>query len=925
MSQTGSSTLERWRRVEDLFHRLLELPAEERLGRLAEWSGGDEALREEVASLLAAEVEEGAAGSGAGSGEDRWIGSQLGAFRVERMVGRGGMGAVYLCERTDGVFAQKAAAKIVFTRLTSAWLRDRFVLERQMLASLHHPNIAALIGGGVTDDGEPYLIMEYIEGRRLDVYCEETGAVPEGIVGLMLQLCGAVSYAHRNLIVHRDLKPGNVLVTADGTVKLLDFGTAKLTGGNGAQLAEGTRLGMHAFTPDYASPEQLFGEPVSTASDIYSLGVVLYRLLTGHLPFDVSVLAGGQAGLVRALYDTEPATPSQSITRVVAPDGDASRTRRTWEGTVRGDLDAIVLKALRPVPAHRYATVEELAADLERFLEHRPVLARQGSVKYLAMKWLRRNAFAASAAAAIAIALAGGVWQAVRQGNIAREEERRARQGYGEVRRMARLLLTDFYDEVKQVPGSADVQRKLVTQAQGFLDRLSKESTGGDPETLLDLVDAYRKNADLLGNPYEENLGDATGALATYGKGMKIAERLLARQPVPPRAVQAVAFLQRGMAETLFSLGRVQESIPLSRQAAERLEALARLPGAEAGLISDAAGTYDSLGDQYGLRGIASLGNPKEAEACYRRAIEIQGLARRKDPQAIRPRRGMVIGAMKIANLYSDSDPGRAARELTAALAEWDAIPEAESKKTANQRLGAMLRTRLGAVLEGNGQQPAAEPYLEKAREINQSVLLLDQEDQRARYDLVIVLNFLASAQRAQGKPAQSLVSADQMIEHLTIMLKKSPENLVWRGHLAAALRARASSLEALGRGAEAASVTAKALELTLVVVADPKATPNDLNRAVQLLLEIRPERLRDPVKALALADRAVKISGGSSASSLWLRGRALTANGRTAEARAVLENALAMLPAPDPAAGVTSTLRTNIVSALGEMKEAGR
>ena len=902
---SGGNTIDRWRRVEEIFHQILEAPAESRAERLSALCADDPTLAAEVSSLLAAESEVESASPARAAAVDPWLGRRVGSFRIEHLIGRGGMGAVYLAKRVDGVFDQKAAVKIVFTRLTSTWHRERFLAERQMLAMLNHPNIAKLIGGGLTDDGEPYLVMEYIEGRRLDTYCQETNAGVEQIVQLALQLCAAVSYAHQHLIVHRDLKPGNVLVTAEGLVKLLDFGTARLMSEDRGG-PQGTRLGMRAFTPEYASPEQMFGEPVNMASDIYSLGVVLYRLLTGQLPY--AITAGSAAAMVRSIYDAEPVTPSDAVTRVV-PEGQLAPPVLRRE--IRGELDAVILKALRPIPSDRYASVDELAADLQRFLDHRPVKALEGSFSYRARKWFRRNGVSAVAAGLVGLALLGGAWNVVRQGKIAAEEEQRAREGTAEVRKLSRLLLVDFYNEVKQVPGSAAVQRQLVAQAQSYLGRLAHESSE-DPDTLFDLVEAYRKSADLLGNPYEENLGDTDAAMKSYREGLAVAERLRKLEPSSVRVVQAAALLHRGMAETLFSTNQVREALQYGQQAADAMAGLAARPGIPIDLISEAAATFDTLGDQYGLRGAGSLGDFRRAEENYRRAEALQRHALERDPHWLRARRGLAIVAMKIGNLHSETDPGRAVEEFRKGLAAFDQIPAAERQRAVMQRARASLLTRLGATLQNDGHAAESLVPLMEARDSYRAVLLLDHSDRRARLDLAIIMNFLGAAFRDLRRYDESLAAYDELNSLLA-----NPGSSLWLGHQAHAIAERARTLEAMGRTAEAAQAMTLGVQRTLAVVADKDASPNDLNRAVRLLLEAKPEHLRDPAKAVELAQRGVKLTGGTDPVYLFRLAEAQAAAGSGEEAKVTLGQTLARLPAP-------SLLRSQAEAALARLNSPG-
>ena len=351
-------------------------------------------------------------------------GDEIGPYRLERELGSGGMGVVWLAQRTDGLIKRPVALKLPHGAWKHAGLAERMAREREILASLTHPNIAHLYDAGVTAEGQPYLAIEYIEGIRLDVYCREREIGTRPRLELFVQAAQAVAYAHGKLVVHRDLKPANILVTAEGQVRLLDFGIAKLLEGGQARETRVTELSGRALTPDYASPEQIIGEPLTVASDEYSLGVILYELLCDQRPYKLQ--RDSRGALEEAILLADPPLPS----------GVAPRERRR---ELRGDLDTIVLKALKKKPDERYATVHALAEDIGRFLGGHPVLARPDSWTYRAMRLWRRRKLAVSASAAVAVVLMGATLYSARQAHLARAEQRRAEQ----VEQFIASVLTD--------------------------------------------------------------------------------------------------------------------------------------------------------------------------------------------------------------------------------------------------------------------------------------------------------------------------------------------------------------------------------------------------------------------------------------------------------------------------------------------------
>ncbi len=432
----------RWREAKRILDEALEVPTGVRPAFIAEACGADQDLRRDVESLAAA-AEDG----------DNILdtpvpvpfldapprsrqGERIGSYELLSEIGRGGMGVVYLARRADDEFQRRVAIKLVSGGLADEVALGRFRSERQISASLDHPHIARLLDGGTTAAGEPYFVMEYVEGEPLLSYCETRGLTTRERLRLFQDVCAAVQYAHQNLVVHRDLKPGNILVTPDGQAKLLDFGIAKmLDPGGTARTGPETSTLYRMLTPDYASPEQVRGQPVTTASDVYALGVVLYELVSGRRPYHVQ--NPEPAELLRLVCDEDPDKPS-----TVATARDVS-----------GDVDAIVMKAMRKEPQLRYLSAEALSEDIARYLQGRPVLARRGTSGYRAGKFVRRYRFGVAAAAVILLALAGGLWATSREARRAREAEARAERRFNDVRKLANSFLFEFHDAIRDLPG----------------------------------------------------------------------------------------------------------------------------------------------------------------------------------------------------------------------------------------------------------------------------------------------------------------------------------------------------------------------------------------------------------------------------------------------------------------------------------------
>ncbi len=443
--------VEHWPQIKALFAQALEIPASQRAAFLDNACAGDAALRHEVEALLAAD----AAVSGfldapalvetrpalPDEAPQKLLEEHIGAYRLVRLLGRGGMGDVYLAQRDDGAFEQTVALKLVRRGLDTDELLSRFTYERQILAALDHPNIARLFDGGTTDDGRPYFVMEYAPGRPITDYCDDKRLTTKQRLALFRTVCRAVQYAHANLIIHRDLKPSNILVTDDGVVKLLDFGIAKLIDEETLdQTAPHTRTGLRLMTPEYASPEQIKGEAITTATDVYQLGVLLYELLTGRRPYRTTERM--QYEIARVILEEEPTRPStvirqaeaikqgERITQVTPETVSHARSTniQTLHRRLAGDLDTIVLKALKKDPARRYASVDQLSADLRRHLKGLPVLARPDTIGYRLRKFILRHRVGVAATGLVVLALVGGIVTTTWQARRAQQEAARAEQ-----------------------------------------------------------------------------------------------------------------------------------------------------------------------------------------------------------------------------------------------------------------------------------------------------------------------------------------------------------------------------------------------------------------------------------------------------------------------------------------------------------------
>lgn len=489
----------------------------------------------------------------------------IGGYRLIRKIGEGGMGVVFLAEKTDPDFRRQVALKIVKTEVCSKKIFKRFNLERRILAQLEHPNIAHLIDGGKTSDGLPYLVMEYVEGVPLIEFAESRKLSLKKRLELFRQVCAAVSFAHRHAVIHRDLKPSNILVTSDEQVKLLDFGIAKLLSADTLRRVE-TATTFRAMTPEFASPEQIKNEPATTASDTYSLGVVLYKLLTGHHPYKTNSENWNE--IIRAACEIEPTRPSSLLQRQKQNDSNRQEDQNKKEQIItpqilRGDLDNIILKALRKTPERRYSSVEQFSDDLRRHLEGLPVSARPNTFFYRAQKFVRRNRLPVALTVLVILAMLGGIVAAGWQANRAERERARAERRFQDVRSLVNSFMFELNDEI--LKGQTQARELVVSRALEYLDKLSAESKD-DFSLQRETAVAYLKIGDIQGKPYSPNLGNTNGALESYGKALSILEKLHNFNPKNRE-------IKRDLALTLSGIGLLQNFRTMEREkSAQNLE-----------------------------------------------------------------------------------------------------------------------------------------------------------------------------------------------------------------------------------------------------------------------------------------------------------------------------------------------------------------
>lgn len=677
----ASVTPERWQQVKDLLAQALEVEPAYRPAFLDQTCADDPDLRSEIEALLAANTDaeflnQPVAYTLREPLAPTRIGRRIGAYQIVEEIGEGGMGEVYRAFRADDQYRKEVAIKLVRAGQDSRLVLARFKNERQVLAGLDHPNIARLLDGGTTEEGVPYFVMELIDGRPINEYCDAHRLPTSERVKLFLQVCSAVQYAHQRLIIHRDLKPGNILVNAEGVPKLLDFGIAKILDPSATSNTSDPTISIfRPLTPGYASPEQVKGETITTASDVYSLGVLLYELLTGHRPYRISSHAAHD--IERAVCEFEPERPSMVLWRSETRESSESSAIGTPQSVsavrdgspqklnrnLRGDLDNIIMMALRKEPQRRYASVDQFAADIRRHLEHLPVSASKDTVIYRASKFARRHKAGVIATAAIALTLVIGLAVVIHEARIAQRR-------FNEVRSLANSLIFDVHDAIQDLPGSTPARKLVVAKALVYLDDLAQNSQG-DAALQRELAGAYRRIGEVQGGLYAANLGDPVAAAKSYSRALAIRQSLMASrngnlddlieyaalsrlidnaslavkggQPVATLegCQRAAQMLEQALPQhpddprilselvrdygtqaarlsggfVLSNLGDASSALPLRRRQVELGEKLYSLQPASVDVRHDLAEALGDLGDL-----LYNLGRDAEAEDNYRRA-----------------------------------------------------------------------------------------------------------------------------------------------------------------------------------------------------------------------------------------------------------------------------------------------------------------
>ncbi len=908
-------TSDRWLRVQDIFAEAADLPSVERALFLDRQCAGDRDLRAEVDSLFAYDTREqrpleAVVGCVAASllAAESMIGKRIGAYRLERHLGTGGMGTVYLAVRDDAQFDQKVAIKVVRDGLNSRSVVERFRYERRILAQLDHPYIAKLLDGGTSPEGLPYFVMEYVEGTPIHRYCAAHRFSVAEKCTLFTKVCEAVSYAHRNLVIHRDLKPSNIMVSEDGTPKLLDFGIAKLLSPDTTD-APLTRTGMAPLpmTPDYASPEQVMGGPFNTTTDVYSLGTVLYELLTGARPHHIAQLT--PLALERAICVDEARRAS-----LVAP----AELRRE----LAGDLDTILAMALRKEPQRRYQSAADFREDLLRYLKGLPVAARDDTLFYRTRKFVRRHHVGVFATAVILVALAGGVISTDHERKVAEAEKRaalaqratadreraraqsaqaeassqrdaafaarqraeaesqeagvqraRAQERLEEILGIADKTLLSIEESLEKVPGATEARKTMVQETIAYLDRVAVNA-GDDLNTIHILLDAYTAMGDVQGYPYRPNLGDYAGALASYRKAESFLGKLQQRMPNNSDILEAAVGVYQRIGETMGEMGNRTDALPYLHKAmaaAERAHSMhpdVRHTTIQVALMHHSLAIFLMKTDVP-----AGASHAQAEQAMYSKLVE-------QDPKDIDTVNSLASSYLMMSqavayqgNLQESVEYIRKAakvrEDLTAQFP--DNVVLARNLLVTYGRLADALG---GPYLAKNlGDSAQAIVYYRKTLAIAERLAVADPNDRLARNDLATVLMRLGMALERPDQINESVGSLRRSEELLKPLIAADPASPRERRSLSMVYEYLGHRLEAQGRPDDALAMYWASAGHCEVLLAKPPPSATEQaqlmadHQALALLLASmghRAEALQSAEKSVALAEALAAGRSGS-------------------------------------------------------------
>lgn len=893
-----SVTRDHFERLERLFHQTLAVPAGSQRDEFMEVScAGDAALRKDLERL----VEKDLTMQRVAAPPVRPL-PRFGVYQAQELIGRGGMGAVYAATRDDGEVTLRVAVKVISSPLWSSLLEDRFRRERQILAQLRHPNIAAFLDGGVTDDGLPFLVMEYVDGERIDRYCDARRLGIRERLKLFLQVCRAAAFAHQQLVVHRDIKPGNILVTHSGEAKLVDFGLAR-------PIEEATARDDNPtlyLTPQYSSPEVLRGRPAAVSDDVYSLGVLLYELLSGKRPFGANT---PPSEVIKAVLDAEPA-PAGAIEGPEAERAAENRglTVAGMRRALRGDLEAIVAKAMERSLALRYSSVDRLAADISRHLDGHVIEASPANSLRRAHKFIARHKMGAAAAGLIALSLAGGAAATAWESRIAARR-------FAEARELTHYLMFDLNKSVTQLPGATPVRAEMVEHSLKYLDRLSAGNIR-DPALRTEVGEGYAQLASILGNPATSNIGQPVKAKQTYLQAIAI---------LTPAAQSGNRRASLVLANTKINLGRLLDFDSNSGRAwiedgARDLARLAARWPNDYEIRFNAGWAYFAL-----MRSLSQASggyltgqNTAESLSALQTSIGHAEAAIRLDPHSTEAIRLVAIDYNMAGSIQELRDPAGATWYFRQAVSAMDRItgPAADTPVARSNRSSVLIG--LGRNLGHLGHFDEGFHDLEKARQLRDREAAQDPKNVQSLYLSALPYYQLADLSALAGNKREELRYRLADIGIFDQLLARDPGSRPYRLSQAEQQAGAANVSWDLGLRDDATRLAAAGIPVLKAAALAPEASPPELALAASALLDCKVPAYADAPLGLRLAERAV-AHNSDDVDTLQIAARGYSMNGDPASAVRTLQHALELLsPTPTP-------LRRQIEAILERYREERR
>ncbi len=872
-------TPDRWQKLKPVLEEALEMQMDARADFLRKVCN-DELLLE-AQSLLNFEDKESdpfdqpaydiVTGNGNPAAAKSVIGLQIGRYKVISELGSGGMGTVFLAERADGEFEQKVALKLIKNGLGSDTILRRFVSERQILASLNHPNIAHLIDGGTTDDNLSYFVMEYVKGETIIEFARSRNLGIEERLDLFHKVCSAVIYAHQNLVIHRDLKPTNILVNSEGSPKLLDFGIAKLLK---AENNGDTATQHFVFTPEYASPEQIRGENLTTATDIYSLGVILYELLTGVRPFTFEGKNFGQ--IIQTATKTNPVKPS-SVSKFESGDSETQehdqKSKIKIQKLLKGDLDNIILKALKKEPERRYLSVEQFSEDLRRYLKGLPVFARQDTWSYRAEKFTRRNKLVVGAMTVAIIALIGGILATGMQARRANVERDKAERRFNDVRTLANSFIFEVNEKIGESPIKA--RELLVNRAVEYLDKLAAEA-GNDLSLQSELAAAFEKIGDIQAEYFGSGLGDTVGALESHKKSLLIRKKLSSYAPDEVHHTLALASSHMKIADLSVTSGKMQAALENYDSAVAAIEAEHQKNPNDQNVKRELARAYAKLG-----QGILRTGSISKSLENYERAADILKEVAVADPTNYKLHHNVGVYESYIGYAKLEmGEPNEALNHFLTAFIIDEQIWQTDPTNLENRRSLSISHMWAGVAMRHLQRFDESVNHIQKALDIQQELYNLDKAnvgEVNSLADCNLELGWTISE---SGKPKEAVKYFEKAISLYENIVKTDSNNLSALRQISFTRRHLGDTVAKAGNVSLAAQLYETALHETDTIIQNDEKnsefrhdkaicllqlaklgfnTSGNLNHAIQILEKLTAEspehrqRQTDLVKAKTL------------------------------------------------------------------------